>query len=56
MRTRFLAVFGAALVVALAIVVAASAHIERASYWPDPAPDNSVSPPAGGKVKYRYRS
>ena len=28
----------------------AAGHIERASYWPDPAPDNSVSPPAGGKV------
>jgi len=28
----------------------ASAHIERASYWPDPAPDNSVNPPAGGAV------
>jgi RNase P protein component len=28
----------------------ASAHIERASYWPDPAPDASVSPPAGGAV------
>ncbi len=28
----------------------ASGHIERASYWPDPAPDTSVSPPAGGAV------
>jgi hypothetical protein len=28
----------------------ATAHVERASYWPDPAPDNSVSPPAGGAV------
>jgi Right handed beta helix region len=28
----------------------ASAHIERASYWPDPAPDCSVSPCAGGQV------
>jgi Right handed beta helix region len=28
----------------------ASAHIERASYWPDPAPDSSVNPPAGGAV------
>jgi hypothetical protein len=39
-----------AAVVALAVVAAASAHIERASYWPDPAPDTSVSPAAGGKV------
>jgi hypothetical protein len=28
----------------------ASAHIERASYWPDPGPDTSVTPPAGGAV------
>ncbi len=40
----------AAVLVALAIPAVASAHIERASYWPDPAPDNSVSPPAGGHV------
>jgi len=43
-----------ALLVALISVIAgatvASAHIERASYWPNPAPDKSVSPPAGGKV------
>jgi hypothetical protein len=26
------------------------AHIERASYWPDPAPDTGVTPPAGGAV------
>jgi hypothetical protein len=32
-----------------------SAHIERASYWPDPAPDRSISPPTGGKVP-KYRS
>jgi hypothetical protein len=28
----------------------ASAHIERASYWPDPAPDCSINPCAGGAV------
>ncbi|HUQ00692.1 MAG TPA: right-handed parallel beta-helix repeat-containing protein [Aeromicrobium sp.] len=28
----------------------ASAHVERPSYWPDPAADCSVSPCAGGKV------
>jgi hypothetical protein len=45
------------LIVAIAIAAAAmlvpalaSAHIERASYWPNPAPDTSVNPPAGGKV------
>jgi hypothetical protein len=26
------------------------AHIERASYWPNPAPDCSVTPCAGGQV------
>ena len=35
---------------ALAIPAVAGAHLERPSYWPDPAPDNSVSPPAGGAV------
>ena len=35
---------------ALAMPAIASAHLERPSYWPDPAPDRSVSPPAGGKV------
>ena len=39
------------LAVAVAVAVStASAHIERASYWPDPAPDTSVKPAAGGKV------
>ncbi len=28
----------------------ALAHIERASYWPDPGADTSVNPPAGGSV------
>ncbi len=28
----------------------AFAHLERPSYWPDPAPDTSVCPAAGGKV------
>src|SRR5262249_21355792 len=28
----------------------ALAHIERASYWPNPAPDTSVHPAAGGSV------
>lgn len=30
--------------------VAASAHVERSGYWPDPAPDCSVTPCAGGAV------
>ena len=41
----------AVIVVAVAVVVSqAAAHIERASYWPNPAADRSVTPPAGGKV------
>ena len=36
--------------VMLALPALALAHLERPSYWPDPSPDNSVSPPAGGKV------
>jgi hypothetical protein len=34
----------------IAVPAIALAHIERASYWPDPAPDTSVNPPAGGAV------
>jgi len=34
----------------LAVPALALAHPERPSYWPDPAPDGAVSPPAGGKV------
>lgn len=30
----------------------ASAHVERPSYWPDPKPDCSVSPCAGGEVPH----
>jgi hypothetical protein len=41
--------FGAVLGV-LALPTAALAHLERPSYWPDPAPDTAVTPAAGGKV------
>jgi hypothetical protein len=39
-------------IAALVLVVPAlaQAHIERAAYWPDPAPDRSVRPAAGGRV------
>src|SRR5947208_7886744 len=40
----------AALIGALLLPALASAHVERASYWPDPAPDCTVSPCAGGAV------
>jgi hypothetical protein len=36
--------------VAVLLPALAIAHIERASYWPDPAPDTHVKPAAGGKV------
>jgi hypothetical protein len=36
--------------VLLAMPALSSAHPERPSYWPDPAPDRSVHPAAGGKV------
>jgi hypothetical protein len=39
-----------ALTIGLGVPGAALAHLERPSYWPDPAPDTSVSPPAGGEV------
>jgi len=47
MSKRFL------LVVAFVVLVFpafAAAHLERPSYWPDPAPDTSIDPPAGGEV------
>ncbi|MEA2347221.1 MAG: hypothetical protein QOG62_1008 [Thermoleophilaceae bacterium] len=34
----------------LALPSFAAAHIERASYFPDPSPDKSITPAAGGKV------
>jgi hypothetical protein len=41
----------AALTIAMGVVTAtAYGHIERSSYWPDPAPDTTVKPAAGGKV------
>jgi hypothetical protein len=47
---RFAVAFAVALVAVLLLPAFASAHIERASYWPDPAPDCSISPCAGGAV------
>jgi hypothetical protein len=50
---------GLAIAAVLAIMAAgvgtfASAHLERASYWPDPGPDRTVTPATGGAVpKYR---
>jgi hypothetical protein len=39
-----------ALTAALGLTASSSAHVERPSYWPDPAPDTSIKPAAGGKV------
>src|SRR5438067_11798235 len=50
MRSKSFVVVAAALVAALILPAIASAHIERASYWPDPAADCSVTPCAGGEV------
>src|SRR4051794_3792393 len=47
---RSWAAVAAAMIAVLILPAVASAHIERASYWPDPAPDCSVTPCAGGEV------
>lgn len=49
-RTKFLLVSAAMGFFFALSVSAASAHVERPSYWPNPAPDCSVKPCAGGKV------
>ncbi|MEA2312790.1 MAG: hypothetical protein QOE28_2758 [Solirubrobacteraceae bacterium] len=46
-----------ALLTVAAFATAALAHVERTSYWPDPRPDTSVKPAAGGappKVRSLY--
>src|SRR3954452_24650170 len=50
MPIRRSCLIAAALFAALALAAPALAHVERTAYWPDPAPDTSVTPPAGGKV------
>jgi hypothetical protein len=47
---RWLVAAALVLVALIALPSLAIGHIERASYWPDPAPDTSVNPPAGGAV------
>src|SRR3954449_6759491 len=39
-------------IVVLGAAAPAIAHVERTSYWPDPRPDTSVNPPAGGDVPH----
>jgi Right handed beta helix region len=48
-RRRRLIILGAVLGT-LTVPAVAVAHLERPSYWPDPAPDRSIKPAAGGKV------
>src|SRR3954462_3166041 len=50
MEDRRLLAFFVTLIALLCAAAPALAHVERASYWPDPAPDTSVKPAAGGKV------
>ncbi len=47
---RILLALLAALVASIGLAAPAAAHVERPSYWPDPAPDTAVTPPAGGAV------
>jgi len=49
-RRRVLAAWIAGMVAALTAASAAFAHVERPSYFPDPAPDTAVTPAAGGGV------
>ena len=49
-RRRNLVVAIAVAAVAVLLPALALGHIERASYWPDPAADTSVKPAAGGSV------
>jgi hypothetical protein len=50
MSARRSLLFAVATIAVLAFAVPALAHVERTAYWPNPAPDTSVTPPAGGKV------
>jgi hypothetical protein len=47
---RFLLALAMAFAAVLVVPQIASAHVERPSYWPDPAPDCSVNPCAGGAI------
>ena len=58
-RRSVLGLTAGAAIVALALPVAALAHVERPSYWPNPDADTSVTPSAGGGVptaRPRHRS
>ena len=48
--TRLLALVASVTLVMAVVTATAFGHVERTSYWPNPAPDTSVKPAAGGKV------
>jgi hypothetical protein len=48
--TRLLSLVASVAIVMAVATATAFGHVERSSYWPDPAPDTSVKPAAGGKV------
>jgi hypothetical protein len=50
MHSRLLSIVGVLSIAMAVLTSAAFGHVERSSYWPDPAPDRSVTPAAGGKV------
>src|SRR3954469_19968622 len=50
MNGRRLLLTTLAIAATLLVAAPALAHVERASYWPDPAPDCSIHPCTGGKV------
>jgi hypothetical protein len=47
---RWLSLLIATLALGALVSATALGHTERPSYWPDPAADSSVRPPAGGEV------
>ncbi len=49
-RNRRLTAIALGVGLLVALPALALAHVERASYWPDPAPDTAVHPAAGGSV------
>jgi hypothetical protein len=49
-QTRLLALLAATTMLLALGTGIAFGHVERSSYWPNPAPDQSVTPAAGGKV------
>jgi hypothetical protein len=48
--TRLLSLLASLTLVMAVATATAVGHVERSSYWPDPGPDKSVKPAAGGKV------